>query len=55
MKKVLRAAAFILMLALIIGQPALQPLQAEAEDEIRIDMKVGFDKFIKLACCTGIF
>ncbi|HQI15739.1 MAG TPA: hypothetical protein PLL37_02155, partial [Bacillota bacterium] len=55
MKKVLRAAAFILMLALIIGQPALQPLQAEAEDEIRIDMKVGFDKFYKIGFAAPVY
>lgn len=55
MKKLLRAAAFILMLALIIGQPALQPLKAEAKDEIRIDMKVGFDKFYKIGFDAPVY
>jgi len=55
LKKVLRAAAFILMLALIIGRPAMQLLQAEAKDEIRIDMKVGFDKFYKIGFAAPVY
>lgn len=56
MKKSLKIAAIlVIMLAVIIGQLAQLELQAVAEDAVKIDVKVGFDKFYKIGYTTPVY
>ncbi|MGI6585491.1 MAG: hypothetical protein ACOX3L_06030 [Lutisporaceae bacterium] len=55
MKKILRTAAIILMLALVLGQLFQPGVQADTDDAIIINMKVGFDKFYKIGYTTPVY
>ena len=55
LKKLLRTTAIILMLALVLGQPFQHGVQADTDDAIIINMKVGFDKFYKIGYTTPVY
>jgi hypothetical protein len=56
LKKGLRAiAVFALALAVILGQLGQLDANAAPDEAIRIDMKVGFDKFYKIGCTTPVY
>ena len=48
-------AVFIIMLAIVMGQLTQLDVQAAVDDEIKIDMKVGFDKFYKIGYTTPVY
>jgi len=45
----------IVVLAMAIGQFGQLEIQAAADDAVKIDMKVGFDKFYKIGCTTPVY
>ena len=52
MKKALGiAAVFIIVIVIIIG---IEKFEAQAADDIKIDIRVGFDKFYKIGCSTPV-
>ncbi|MHB1392876.1 MAG: hypothetical protein ACYCYE_07340 [Clostridia bacterium] len=56
MKKGFKITVVIIaMLAMVIGQFGLFDIQAAADDAVRIDMKVGFDKFYKIGYTTPVY
>lgn len=56
MRKALKITAiFIVMLAIVIGQLAQLDVQAAVDDAVKIDMKVGFDKFYKIGNTTPVY
>lgn len=54
LRKELKAAAIILItLLLVMGQFVW--LDVHADDAVKIDMKIGFDKFYKIGCTTPVY
>jgi len=45
------AAVFIIVIVIIIG---IEKFEAQAADDIKIDIRVGFDKFYKIGCSTPV-
>lgn len=56
LKKRLRAMAMlIVMLAIVLGQFGRFNIQAAADEAVKIEMKVGFDKFYKIGYTTPVY
>ncbi len=52
--KIRAAAAFMMILAVLLGQLVRYDVQASAEDVVKISMQIGFDKFYKIGFTTPI-
>lgn len=56
MKKKFRIAVMLIVIfAMAMGQLAQLDVQAETDDTVKIDMKVGFDKFYKIGYTTPVY
>lgn len=56
MRKALRTIAIVIvMLTMVMGLFTQPNVRAEADDAIKIDMKIGFDKFYKIGNTTPVY